>query len=581
MADQYGCRVVYQPNLDRLLVTPTGQGTPLPFGPCESITAGVDSPRVPVRIGVAGSPVRIQARFVLEAVGEDWDGRYLPINDLSYAPKMPGQVQIATLTYVGAVAPTSQAISVSILPGAMNAYEVGLSLAGTINANLTGFVAFINADPQLSQVMTASLAGQTITLTGNNPGEVFGATLSGIIPLGCSWTFALTQAAAPANQVSWTYCLPPLFQSVSATPNLSITEARDLARKSVYRCYRILMIDPATGLAPLKLPWYQGPILRRQQIILEQTKVQQVVPAPRIAGAGLRNNVANGFLKPLGLAGVLPEFYNGFSRDQAATCTGSIAKACTPQVMWDASPRFNTPAGSRIFSRFSIDVGEQIVVFGDYIYATAAGGVGAVPAAVTLETACTVLDAETNQVVRWEEVRDLGGPAPTEWTHHDDVKVGVLGIYSDASPPDGSGSFAGAGANPALEGAAFNGLRNVLQKWIYADGDLEDVKGRAGYYLDGMQARYQMPQSDGRQYIGIIPIDPDGLIHQVTWSLGPGGASTSASANSEINIVVPNYFSRRRAENLGPNIMQGSATSWKASWRAGWLSSHRLRLPAA
>ncbi|WP_439623368.1 hypothetical protein [Gemmata sp.] len=541
LADQYGCRVVYQPNKDRVLVTPTGRGEPLPFGPCESLTAGVDSPRVPVSIGVAGAPVRIQTRFLLEAVGEEWDGSYRPIDDLSYAPRVPGQPQVSTVTFTGTTNPSVLGVDINPAPasliGTTLSFAANTATHGSVAGKLAALAAQINTSPDLVKVLTAAASPTVLTLTATEGGLLFAvrAVAQGITAP-AKFEAALVQPAGPANGRSWRYCPPPSFPSVRASDNgrLSYSQAQDLARRSVFRCYRVLMIDPFGGTVPYQLPWYKGKVLRRQQIHLEQTKVEQVVPAPRIPGAANKNNPANFNLPLPGLiGGVLPEFYNGYSRDQAAAVTGSVFKHLGGQVMWNVNGEWNTAQGDRVFAGFTIDPMEQIVVFSDYVY-TLADGMGCLPAALTLETAVTVSDADTGELVRWEAVRQLGGPAPPEWQHHDDLRVGVVGQYTDDPDPRGH-------------------LRNALTGWEYASGDEDDATGRAKYYLDGMQARYQMPESDGRQYIGIKPIDPDGLVHQVEWSIGGSGPVTRASANSEINIAVPSYWTRRRAENLPPN----------------------------
>jgi hypothetical protein len=62
-----------------------------------------------------------------------------------------------------------------------------------------------------------------------------------------------------------------------------------------------------------------------------------------------------------------------------------------------------------------------------------------------------------------------------------------------------------------------------------------------------------------RQYPGIIPIDCDGAIQQVSWRIGPGGPTTIASMNCEHSDYVPDLPARRLRENLAPN--QAAAAS--------------------
>jgi len=543
LCDFYGCRIVYQPNRDRVLITPTGVGAPLPDAPCEMLTGGVEAPRLPIAVAVAGAPVRIQGRFALEAVGEEWDGRVVPINDLSYAPRVASKVQVTTCTYTGTGNP-DLSLNVTLRPESQDQRVIELLKQvafGTIAVKLASMASDLNNDSEANKVLRATATATTLTLTGLDPAMAFGVAASSfLITPPDKWTAVLTQPAAPGGQRSWRQCPPPLFPTVIATDRLSYGEAQAKARKSVFKWYRIVNLNPYTGAAPLSLPWF-GKIDRLQQIILEDSKVAQVEPSQRIAGAQDRNNPIRGFLPAIfqvpGIGGkdvvgngVLPWFYDGYSRDQPATVTGSVYKGVGGQVMWTPEGDFNTPEGSRVFADFEIDPYWQVVKFGDFVWkhpgvADGSAYVG-VPSLI-LETACRVVDSETGAFRRWEEQLPLGGLAPIEWSLHEDIQVGVIGKYDDSNRPNN------------LTGFEFFSL--------------QDAKGRAGYYLNGMAARYQLPEADIRAYIGIYPIDPDGLTQQVSYSVGLNGATTVASANSEHVVTIPPYPARRLAENLAPN----------------------------
>lgn len=86
LAERYGCRVVYRPDVDGVLIAKLGVGAQLPDGLLDSDNLGIDPPEPPGRIVVYGAPVRYQVRFELEAVGLDFDGVVRPIDDLSYTP---------------------------------------------------------------------------------------------------------------------------------------------------------------------------------------------------------------------------------------------------------------------------------------------------------------------------------------------------------------------------------------------------------------------------------------------------------------------------------------------------------------
>jgi hypothetical protein len=548
LADYYGCRVVFQPNLNRVVVTTTGVGTPLPDGPCDVLTGGADAPRLPSGLGVAGAPVRFQGRFALEAVGEEWDGRVVPINDLSYAPKVKPQAQVTTCTFAGSGSPDFT-VSITLHPGADDETTVSFFAAaasGTVAQKMAALAGAIAGHPGCNEVLQAGTTATTLTLTARDNGVAFAVDATSVtVAAPDRWYAELTTPPGPGGGRSWRQCPPPMFPTVEATDRLSYSEAVQKAQKSVFRWYRIVNIDTYTGQPPVRIPMY-GEVKRLQQVILENAKVDQVVPSPRIPGAQDKNNPIRGVLPSIfqlpGIGGidvygggVLPWFYDGYSRDQPAVVYGSVYKGASGQPLWTGED-LNTPADSRVFVDFEIDPYWQVVMFGDYVWKHpgVAGGTALVGVpSLVLECACRVVDHETGAFVRWEETRQMGGQAPFEWAIHEDVMVGVIGLYEDPN------------RRHRLTGHKFFGL--------------EDARGRASYYLAGMAARYQLPLADTRQYIGVYAIDPDGLTQQVTWSLGPGGPTTVASANTEHAIAIPPYPARRLAENLGPHALAATA----------------------
>ena len=552
LADSYGCRVVYQPFRDRVIVVPLGEGDPLPEGPCELIAPSLDSPETPDAVAVAGAPVRVQMRLLLEPVGEEWDGEILPINELSYAPPLAEAVQISTATFSGSGSPT---LSLDIItnPGPDEIrWAIDRDAAfGTVAAKLASMQTQIEGTPGLNAVVSPSASSTVLTLRGREVGVAFGAECSSIdIVAPDTWTAGLTQVAVPKGAKSWNACRPPNFGPVVLTERLSYSEAVALARKSVFRRYRVKFVDPATGKTPLKAPWY-GELTRRQQLILQPTKVEQVVPAPRLKG-GRDKDVVGGDPRrdPLIAAihgGILPDFYNGYSRDQPATVTGAI-KRLIGSVLWNVTGGLNTEATDKVYVGFTVNPVEQTVDFAEYVYrllAVAGPGLATIePATLVLETAVLITDAKTGELVRWEEQQRLGGSGTTEWAIRDDVQVSVVGTYRPATSHS----------------------QNSLAGYTFADRD--DARARAKFYLDGMAKKYRLEGGETRSYIGIVPIDPDGFIQQVSWSVGPGGATTTASTNSEHSDVIPSYPARRRAENLSPNAQAKMANLAERDIRA-------------
>ena len=48
-------------------------------------------------------------------------------------------------------------------------------------------------------------------------------------------------------------------------------------------------------------------------------------------------------------------------------------------------------------------------------------------------------------------------------------------------------------------------------------------------YRDGPDCAMSMSRHVSGQYAGILPLTPDGVVHQVTWSVGPAGPTTEVS----------------------------------------------------
>lgn len=544
LCDYFGRRVVFQPQKNRIVIARLGVGDQLPEDePYEMYTPALTGNTPPSRVVVAGAPVRVQARFRLEAVGEEWDGSYLPINDLSYAPLGTGQKQITTVTFAGGeVRPLGLRVDWTTPDGEAHfAVVFAGSAAPTIADRWAELLALMAAQP-FGQVAAATVSGNVLTLTGLQDGQVFEVAVTGSAgggggPEDVPYAVGLVQEARLPGP-DWSACPPPTFTAVRPTDRLSYGEALTLARKSVFRYYRILAVDPATYLPPLVLPWF-GKVARRQQIVLQPSKVEQVSPVPRVRGGDTKGNPAPG--GALG-QGILPEFYNGFSRDREATCTGAV-QILVGTVVWNVRTETvfgvtiplqpNTRETDRVYVPFETDPLEQTIKFTDYVYRIKPLSDGYLlidPADLVLETGCLVSDAETDQLVRWKESLTLGGTGLAEEMIREDLQVGVVGKYTPI---------------------------HTIEKYTLLDA--ADTKRRAEYYLRGMAAKWRTTGGDTRQYVGIYPFDLDGAIQQVSWEIGPGGPSTIVSRNSEHSPAIPPYPARRKQENLSPNQSAAAA----------------------
>lgn len=548
LADFYGLRVIYQPNAAKVILAYPGKGKDFPNLPYESIGGTIDGPEAPAFVGVVGAPVKFQSRFLLEAVGEDWDGEILPIEDLSYAPtgndvKAVFEVRktgddtdkgasfFFKVTFAGGKGDNFQYFRTEPFGNYVDKFQ---RIVGYANAS-----DFISKYSKWELITTGDDAVIRITAKTTDLVEVSTLEYEVGVNRPCKWNAVIPIVKPENKKERWNDCKPPFFPTVRATNRLSYEQSKQLAAKSVFRYYRIMNRDAHDKGQidkpgrPIEIAQW-GKILRRQQIVLLNSKVEQVKPAPRIAGAG------GGQAAPAVAGfGALPDFYNGYSRDQPNTVAGSVWKKIgAVNWLWDSrDPNAvgpNTDPEKRVFVDFDIDPVEQIVRFAEpvfYFGGDAPGGITRQPSLV-LECGHYVLDPETNVPIRWlETLRVLGGTAPVQWQVREDVSVGVVGVY---------------GPQDKLVGTDYL--------------DLADARGRAGYYLRGMAAQYKITGGESRQYIGIVPHDPDGFCQQVSVTVGDSGPTTIVSGNTEFHPAIPPYPARRRAELL-PADKAGAAAN--------------------
>ena len=542
LCDLFGRRIIYRLTTNSVLIAKPGIGADLPDGSLAKDQIGLQRPATPSGVGIIGSPTRYQVRLLLEAVGLEWDGSYRPINLLSYAPKFTaGKVQInhalptnvavntsfkVTFTALNANGQDQDIITFSYNPvGGDTPTIVSTQLKNQINASNS---------PIVKGIVTASLSGATLVLTGLQVGVAFnvGTTVSGTLPTPPS-TFNLTliQAAVgqKPNEGTWAYSSPPLFNGVRATDRLTLVDARRLAAKSVWRCYRIVAVDPATGKGQLTLPGY-GVIQRRQQLILEDTQVDQIVPPP------IDTKLTNRQGQPITV-----DFYNGYSKNKPAAVYGS-ARSDIVYGLWRQPNAAalagignafgfianNTPPGTQYLVDFSVDPVNQIIVFSDYVFKFQSGTYA--EPKLTLQTAVQVRNAQTGWIECFTDTQPLinGANGRTNFMlqKRPDVQLNVSSTY--------------------------DGNNNLLTTSV-----LEvDALARARFYTAGLAAQFFDASAASRRYNGLMPIDLDGAISQVTWEVGGNGAFTTASRNSEHDIWFPSYPARRRAENLAANVQE-------------------------
>lgn len=170
---------------------------------------------------------------------------------------------------------------------------------------------------------------------------------------------------------------------------------------------------------------------------------------------------------------------------------------------------------------FEIDEKHQLVLFTRKIFALDGSQV-AFPELV-LETACEVTDNDTNQYIRHAHELVIPGGLDTAPATilKEDLWIEHTSLYKSNS-----------------------------HVYFHSRTNSDQLKPKAEFYLRGEAQKYQADEAADRAYAGVVPIDPDGAIQQVTWTTGPA-PTTRASRNTEHNLYIPSYEGRRRLENTG------------------------------
>jgi hypothetical protein len=188
--------------------------------------------------------------------------------------------------------------------------------------------------------------------------------------------------------------------------------------------------------------------------------------------------------------------------------------------------RTNTGTFDYYVRPFSLNTDKGIVEFNDYV--TRWVNNQRSPASLYLTAACTLRQTNTRAVHRFYRAAILNPQAQTgaKIVKNEDASLSIVLEYDSS-------------------GFVTQATHNLLQLEIDAQA-----------VLAAAVVPYQITEPYDLTYAGIIPINPDGAIQQVTWTVqeGPGGgAFTRASRNSEWNLDLPNYKERHMLNRLRVN----------------------------
>ncbi len=505
LADRFGCRVMYDPITDRILVLPLGYGRGLPLTGTSvaQCSQGLDSARTPEYVCVEGAPVKFQMHVALEPVGIEWTKEYYEnIEFLSYAPdrfadddkkwnrnpppSFPLVKPTDRLEYTEAKQLAAQ--------GVYRMYRVmersddlkqwhpeGIDVEGGAGIKVPGLLDDICVGPN-----PANRRGGTGTKFDAGKSLLYSAVL---------------------GTVDGAYTAPSYNPTQQPKPKLGNIEQAKFYRTAY-----------------------------RQQLVPTPFKVDQIVPRPLrdtdIAVEGARLNPD----------GTLPDYYNGYSRDRPAECFGSYFAGCS-NVKYRLTTQNVTDR--RVYLNFTVDTTQQLIIFERPLYFLGGDSNKIFQPAKDLyiETGFLVLDEETNAPVRCKYWVKMGGNAPGIHETHEDVITHIVGKYTTHH-------------RTSADGAALSSTLDYSKRTDpligYRVDDFGDGKKRADYYLTGMKRRFQKWQSQSVTYNGCMGFSPSGLVRQVRWNIG-ASITTTVGVNTEFSPTVPPYPARKLEELMTPN----------------------------
>lgn len=312
----------------------------------------------------------------------------------------------------------------------------------------------------------------------------------------------------PIDQLSytpaggWIISAINLFANVSNVPDpITQIRPRDLAQQTVYKWWRITAKNAHAPNLPLTIPGYDKPIQHIGQLLPIEDVLCQVAKNPFKD----RDDLVPVYQPAV----VIGAFYDW-----------------NAQWINIGDPNFDQPGGGapvRYPKAFSIDKDTGIVKFSEAMVNTkprADGGVDLVGAKMFLRCAVPIADPQTLEYQRYRKTFTYPGQqwgTPARILKHDDL---VLSTFPDYD---------------ALGQAILAGLHD----------NKADINTGCDYYIRGADQEYQLTAPYDYQYAALLPINPDGAIQQVTWSVGLSGATTRASRGFEYHPAIPSYRERK------------------------------------
>ena len=311
----------------------------------------------------------------------------------------------------------------------------------------------------------------------------------------------------------WETSDPPEFNAI---PN---PQDRERAKKCVYRWYRIAL--------PLNIYTLDaaGTPVRRQVLHLDEILPLEDEMVDTYFDAGSEKE------RPAIAYGVWHDGHDGATPQQAKL--EPIVNYTDPYAK-----RAIVPHG------FSIDADLGLVKFSREVFKWKTLPIGGFelkpqPADLALRTAFVLRETATRSIKRHLFERSLGTNYGT----------GTAIVKIDTIVPTVTTAFA-PGVTLVVGAMPSSATTNVAT-----------LATDANQLLDGAEAQVATDFPESALYAGLIAQSPDGAIQQVTWAIGPGGATTRIARNKEVAGVSSLYAVRRMYERQrgvkAPAVLSG------------------------
>lgn len=232
----------------------------------------------------------------------------------------------------------------------------------------------------------------------------------------------------------------------------------------------------------------------------------------------LSDKLVSTYTDALGVQHERPAFVSGSFFGRLAE-NGNYPLGTRIDKQWDRSDQNHDERASFSLSLDPIDTTRSIIsISRPMVYQVNSTGENYIPASLQYCCAVNVRDPNTWQPIRYEYLYQIGS-----------------------------------GTNPAFCKTI---VKNDIQPWTVQNNsvrfgppyssNLSEVQKQCLYYAQSAAREFVATASGKRTYIGIYPIDMDGQIQQVSYSIDAGGTSMRVSMGTEHSWFTPDAEERRR-----------------------------------